>query len=285
MPDTTRESDSIMTAASRSLATQRRGGTHRPAKSIGMGSSQAKTKIWIDRAKYFAGAVLAILVGGGIAGLVLNGIGFIGVMMIALAIMAAAFVFSRYPSIKTPKRAELKQGNPQQMVARTELWLEAQRPALPPPAIRVVDQLGVQLDALGLQLEDLDAGHPAMAEVRELVGEYIPETIENYRKVPEHMRREDHAGGTADDRLVTSLTKLSQEVDRVTRRLAEGALDDLAVKSRYLEYRYGGDELLQDMRGDPGTSGTPLPPSVSAASTPTPAPAPAAKPPTSQKSQ
>jgi hypothetical protein len=53
-------------------------------------------------------------------------------------------------------------------------------------------------------------------------------------------------------------TKLSGEVDRVTRRLAEGALDDLAIKSRYLEYRYGGAAALEDMTGMPDT-GVPLP--------------------------
>lgn len=113
----------------------------------------------------------------------------------------------------------------------------------------------MQLDALGLQLETVDANHPASREVRELVGEYIPETIENYRKVPEHMRGEAHAGKTADQRLTDSLTKISGEVDRVTRRLAEGALDDLAIKDRYLEYRYGGDELLEDLSKTGGRQG------------------------------
>jgi hypothetical protein len=44
----------------------------------------------------------------------------------------------------------------------------------------------------------------------------------------------------------------------VTRRLAEGALDDLAIKSRYLEYRYGGAAALDDLTGMPDT-GVPLP--------------------------
>lgn len=259
MQNSTGESDQILRAAKQSLVTQQEGGTHRPGDSIGKGSASAKRKNWLNRAKYFAGAVLAIFVTMAVAGVVLNGIGFAGVMMTVLAVMAAAFVFSNFPKVKVPKRAELKQGNPQQMVARTELWLEAQRPALPAPAAMVVDQLGVQLDALGLQLETIDAAHPAMNEVRELVGEYIPETIDNYRKIPAHLRKEDHAGGTADERLTSSLTKLSSEVDRVTRRLAEGALDDLAIKSRYLDYRYGGDDMIQDMRGDPSVAGTPLP--------------------------
>lgn len=259
MADSTRESDHILSSASQSLSTQRAGGTHRPGDSIGVGSAAVKRKNWIDRAKYFAGAVLAILATATVAGLVLDsGIGFSGVMMVALGVMAAAFVFANYPKVKTPKRSELKQGNPKQMVSRVELWLEAQRGLLPAQATEIVDQMGSQLDALETQLESMDETHPAMSEVQELVGEYIPETIDNYLKVPAHLRGEEHAGNTADERLIASLTKLSDEIDRVTRRLAEGALDDLAVKSRYLEYRYGGDELLEDLNGSPDT-GVPLP--------------------------
>ncbi len=258
MNDLTRESDRVIQDARRVRDDNRAGGRHRKAGSIGKGSADLKLRYWVKRALFLAAAIMSIVVAGSIAGLILNGIGFWGVLMMALAAVVAIGVFALAPTPKPPSRAEIKQGNPQQMVARTELWLEAQRPALPPPAVKIVDQLGVQLDALGLQLEGLDANQPAMAEVRELVGEYIPETIENYRKVPEHLRGEEHAGGTADDRLVNSLTRLSGEVDRVTRRLAEGALDDLAVKSRYLDYRYGGDEMLADMRGDTDT-GVPLP--------------------------
>jgi len=248
MPDSTRESDQILAAANRSLQVQRDGGTHRPAKSVGQGSAAAKRKNWLNRAKYFAGAVVAILVSASVAGIVLDGIGFTGVMMVALAVMAAAYVFTNFPKVKVPKRPELGKGDPKRMVANTEIWLEAQRPALPAPAVEVVDQLGVQLDALGAQLETVDQTHPSMRDIRELVGEYIPETIDNYRKIPEHMRTEDHAGKSPDAQLTDSLTKISGEIDRVTRKLAEGALDDLAIKDRYLEYRYGGDEALEELR-------------------------------------
>jgi len=232
--------------ARRSLSAQRAGGTHRSAKSIGKGSAEKKARVWINRAKYFAGALALIFATMIVSGLLLGGIKFIGVMMVALAVMAAAFVFANYPKVKTPKRTELKLGSPAEMVAKTELWLEGQRPALPPPAVQVVDQLGVQLDALGLQLETIDAAHPAMNDVRELVGEYIPETIENYQKIPQHLRGEQHTGKSADERLTASLTKVSSEIDRVTRQLAEGAMDDLAIKDRYLEYRFGGIEALSD---------------------------------------
>lgn len=260
MPDTTRESDRILREAKTSLAVQREGGTHRPAPrgSIGRGSAELKLKSLLTKVRNIALAIFAIWLGAGIAGAMFSGIGFWGLMAVIVATCVAVAVFSSFPTIKVPKRAELKLGNPAQMVARTEIWLEAQRPALPPPAQALVDQLGVQLDALGLQLKSLGDNEPAMAEVRELVGEYIPETIDNYRKIPQHLRSEEYAGKTADARLVESLGKLSGEVDRVTRRLAEGALDDLAIKSRYLEYRYGGAEALEDMTGMPDT-GVPLP--------------------------
>ena len=260
MPDSTRESDRILREAKTSLAVQRDGGTHRPAPkgSIGRGSAELKRKNLVKRAKGLGLTLLAIMAAMVATGIIIDGIGFAGVMLTAAAVVAAVLFFAFVPKPKVPKRAELKQGNPHQMVARTELWLEAQRPALPPPAQALVDQLGVQLDALGLQLKGLGDNEPAMAEVRELVGEYIPETIDNYRKIPAHLRTEEYAGKTADQRLTESLTKLSGEVDRVTRRLAEGALDDLAIKSRYLEYRYGGAEALADASGMPDT-GVPLP--------------------------
>ena len=46
MPDSTRESDHILSAAGRSLQVQRDGGTHRPAESIGHFSAEAKSKHW-----------------------------------------------------------------------------------------------------------------------------------------------------------------------------------------------------------------------------------------------
>jgi hypothetical protein len=258
MPDTTRDSDRILREAKTSLAVQREGGTHRPAPrgSIGRGSAELKMKGLLKKARNIALAVVAIWIGAGIFSALVGPLLFWGFMATLVATVVAVGVFGVLPQVKVPQRAELKQGNPAQMVARTELWLEAQRPALPPPAQALVDQLGVQLDALGLQLKGLGDNEPAMAEVRELVGEYIPETIDNYRKIPAHLRQEEYAGKTADQRLTESLTKLSGEVDRVTRRLAEGALDDLAIKSRYLEYRYGGAEALEDARPD---TGVPLP--------------------------
>lgn len=243
MNDTTRQSDAILRDAGRSLQVQQEGGYHRRAGSIGQGSAKLKMRNLLKRAGYFGAALLAILAAVTAAGIVLNGIGFTGVVVTFFSVIAAAIIFANFPRVKEPKRVDLtRTKDAKQLVARTELWLEHQRPALPPPAVKLVDDLGVQLDALGKQLAHVDPAHPAAAETRKLVGEYLPETIDSYRRIPDHLRREERAGSTPDAQLIDSLGKISKEVDHVTRQLAEGSLDDLAIKSRYLEYKYGGED-------------------------------------------
>lgn len=242
MPDSTRHSDAIMSDARRSLTTQRSGGYHRRAPSIGRGSADLRRKNLMTRIKLIGASLIGIVLAAMIAGVAIGGIGFTGIMVAFLAVVAATFLFSNFPKVKVPKRADLNTGDVRQMVARTELWLEHQRPALPPPAVTLVDRIGVQLDALGVQLEGVDQGHPSAREVRKLVGEHLPGMVDSYRKIPAHLRKEERAGRTPDDQLVDSLGKISTEIDSVTRQLADGALDDLAIKTRYLDYRYGGEE-------------------------------------------
>lgn len=246
MADSTRNSDAILGDARRSLADNRSGGYHRRA-SIGRGSAELKARHLMGKLKRVVLAVGAVVVAAMAAGMILDGIGFAGVMLTMLAIVVAIGVFTAFPRIKVPQRADLNQGNARELVGRTELWLEHQRPALPPPAAKIVSDLGVQLDSLGLQLETVDQQHPAVREVRQLVGEHLPEMIDSYRKVPAHLRGEKRAGASPDEQLTEGLGRISREIDSVTRQLADGALDDLAVRHRYLDYRYGEGAGKEDI--------------------------------------
>jgi len=240
--DLTSRSDRVISDARALVRDNQAGGRHRLTgkQSIGDGSRKLKRGNMMQRVKLIAVALFGIVIASSIAGVVLDGIGFVGVMVTFLAIVAAVMIFGNYPKVKVPQRADLtRTQDAKQLVARTELWLEHQRPALPPPAVTLVDQLGVQLDALGLQLAHVDPAHPAALETRKLVGEYLPETIDSYRRIPGHLRREERAGSTPDAQLVDSLSKISREIDHVTRQLAEGSLDDLAIRTRYLDYKYG----------------------------------------------
>lgn len=250
MQDLTRQSDRVLSEARVVRDDNRAGGRHRRVAAIGAGSARLRSKHLTTKLVQLAVGIAGILVAAGIAGAILNGIGFWGVLIVAL-LMVLLFggVLSR--KIKVPKRTEINKGNVQQMVAKTELWLEHQRPALPPPAAAIVSDMGVQLDALGLQLEGLDQNHPKAQEIRSLVGEQLPGMVDSYRRIPAHMRAEPRSGATPDQQLTDSLKKISGEIDSITRQLAEGNLDDLAIKTRYLDYKYGGDAALEDHTKDP----------------------------------
>ena len=235
------QSDKIMAEAARSLEFQRAGGRRRQPP-IGRGSAELRQQNLMQRIKLIVGSMAAIIIGASVLGIVLGGIGFTGIMVGFLAIVACTFLFSSFPRVRVPRRADLNTGDVRHMVARTELWLESQRPALPPPAVTLVDKIGTQLDALGLQLETVDPTLPVAQETRKLVGETLPGMVDAYRRIPPHLRREKNAGASPDEQIVQSLGKISDEIEHVTRQLAAGALDDLAVRTRYLDYKYGDAE-------------------------------------------
>lgn len=230
-------SDRTMAEARASLTRQQAGG--RRVQPIGRRSAEIRRQHVLRKTARIAAAVGAIIVAAIAAGLVLDGIGFAGVMLTLFAMIAAVVVFASFPKLKVPERARLNRGSVKALVGNTELWLETQRPALPAPAVQIVDRLGLQLDALGVQLEALDEKQPAMAEVRKLVGEHLPGVVSAYTSIPRHLRSEQRTGGTPDEQLADSLGKISAEIDSVTRQLAEGQIDNLAIQTRYLDYKYG----------------------------------------------
>ena len=173
------DSDRILTEARASLVRQQAGGRRVGGRSIGQRSAEIKRQHVARKAARMAMAVGVILVAAMGVGLAIDGIGVTGLMLMVLTIMAALFFFGRYPRMKVPDLAALNTGNVRSMVGRTELWLEAQRPALPAPAVQLVDQIGVQLDGLGVQLEGIDPAEPAVADVRKLVGEHLPCMVES----------------------------------------------------------------------------------------------------------
>lgn len=239
MAESASDSSRILAEARASLQRQQAGGRRVGGKSIGRRSAELKRRHLARKAARMAFAVMGILFAALVAGLVIDGIGFTGIMVTFFAIVGALALLGTFPRMKVPELGMLNRGDVRSMVARTELWLEAQRPALPAPAVNLIDQIGVQLDGLGLQLEGVDPAEPAVSEVRKLVGEHLPGMVESYRRIPANLRREERDGRTADQQLTDGLGKISQEIDAVTRQLAAGDLDALAVRGRFLGYKYG----------------------------------------------
>ncbi len=259
--DSTHDSDRILNAGRSSLVANRTGGYHRK-RSIGAGAARLKREHAAAKLKRVLIAVAAIVIAAMGFGLFVSALGFEGLFVTILLMVIAVAVLARFPRIKMPQRDNLARGDLIQNVARTELWLESQRPALPAPAQQLVDGIGVQLDGLGQQLRDLDENTPAAVAVRGLVTRDLPDVVESYTRIPRHLRTDASAGSTPDAQLADSLRSISREIDTVTRQLAEGALDALAVRSRYLDYKYGDamEEAAPVALPSPGAPDTPLPP-------------------------
>ena len=205
---------------------------------IGMKSrAMRRAYLWgkISRA---AVAVGAVLIGAGIVGTIIDGIGFSGVMITALAVGAAAYAFVRYPKMPMPTTESLRQTDLATLAGKTEMWLEAQRPALPAPAVNLMQDIGLRLDQLAPQLQTLDDNDPAAREVRKLVGEHLPELINGYKRIPETLKRKEHGGKTPEQQLVDGLKLIDREIETMTGQILRGELDKLATRGRYLEIKY-----------------------------------------------
>lgn len=237
MANEARDSDRILNEARQSLTQQRAGG--RRLQPIGERSKRLRQSNRNIRLRNVALALAAIWVFGGSLGLIDDGLGIMGFFAMLVISVIAIGAFASFPRLKTPSRASLAKSDTRTLVGQTELWLERQRPALPAPAVKLVDRIGTQLDALGLQLDGLDQNTPAAVEVRKLVGEHLPELVSSYTAIPRELRTEPRAGRSPDEQLTDSLAKISNEIDSVTRQLAAGSIDNLAIKTRYLEYKYG----------------------------------------------
>lgn len=180
---------------------------------------------------------LAILIAAVAWGLIIGPIGGTGVMAVALGIVLAwvgTILFTAEPEARAE---ELPQVPLKALPNRTEQWLDTQRPALPAPANRLIDQIGVRLDGLAPCVQHLDEREPAAMEVRRLVGEELPELVRGYQRVPQQLRRQG-----PDAQLVEGLRVVESELARMTQQLASGDLDKLATQGKYLELKYRGAE-------------------------------------------
>lgn len=189
-----------------------------------------------------ARATVAVVAGGVIVTVaMLLGVGAFGMVAAAMMVLAVTMlaIFAPATPVPTPERiakAELKA-----LPAQTARWLEAQRPALPAPAVPILTRLDRQLDTLGVQLAALDEDSPVALEVRRLVGEQLPAFVGDYARVPPAMRATPRNGMTPDQQLLDGLGVIEREIGEVSARLAQGDLDALETKRRFLEVKYEGE--------------------------------------------
>ncbi|HEX8301637.1 hypothetical protein [Sphingomonas sp.] len=195
----------------------------------------------LRRVGRIAAADGAILVGAIVFALAVAPLGVMGAMLVAVLLIAATLLFAVLPVGSAPEAEQLGQVPLKALPRTTEHWLDAQRPALPAPVQGLVDSIGVKLEILAPQLAMLDERAPAAFEVRKLIGEQLPELIKGYARVPEPLRRVERNGLTPDQQLAQGLQVIDDEIAEMSAQLAQGDLDLLATRGRYLQIKYQGD--------------------------------------------
>jgi hypothetical protein len=170
-------------------------------------------------------------------------LGLFGALAVMGLLIAATLFFAIFPQDAAPRAEQLAQVPLRALPLTTERWLDTQRKALPAPVQGLVDSIGVKLEVLAPQLAQLDERSPAASEVRKLVGEQLPELVNGYARVPEPLRRVERHGLTPDQQLAQGLQLIDDEIAQMSAQLAEGDLDLLATRGRYLQIKYRDEEL------------------------------------------
>jgi hypothetical protein len=188
-------------------------------------------------------AVTAMILFAAIAwGVVIGPIGQMG-FLAAIAAMGIAWVVIFAISHEPEETAQsLAVADVNLLPQKTEAWLQRQRPALPAPAQRLTDSIGMKLEVLAPQMASLDPREPAAAEVRKLLSVELPELIDGYTRVPLNLRQEAVNGLAPDRQLVEALAVVDSELARMSADLASGDLHKLATQGRYLQLKYKDDD-------------------------------------------
>ncbi len=168
-------------------------------------------------------------------------IGIAGVMLAFLAMLVAMGIGVAFSGERVVSAEKLREVDLKQLPQSTDRWLQAQRRALPAPAITLVNDIGRKLDTLGVQLQTLDEREPIAGELRRLIGDELPELVNGYNRVPPNLRRDGLNGMSPDKQLVDGLGVVDTELTRLSQQLASGDLNTLATQGRYLELKYQGD--------------------------------------------
>jgi len=169
----------------------------------------------------------------------------------AVLVMALAWAGIGYAARPRPlNAASLSGADLAALPGATAAWLEAQRPALPPPAVRLADLISARLEAMAPQLATLEPQGPAAQSVRRLLATELPNLVDHYRSIPEPLRADARDGSaSADARLIDGLGIAEAQIGRMTEQLARGAFDELATQHRFLELKYEGEGGLSSGEG------------------------------------
>lgn len=184
-------------------------------------------------------AIGALIVATIAFGLIVGPIGFGGLFVVALAILAVIVLVSAWPERKVkrvPYSEQLPTGTLVQQLGRI---LGREQAALPAPAAREAAAISAQLPLLESRLSSLDPFDPLAQDARRLMGQHLPDLIERYERVPASFRQARDGGGlTVDERLAASLRAANEALGEIGTKLVSQDRDAFEVQGRFIESRY-----------------------------------------------
>jgi hypothetical protein len=187
------------------------------------------------------GAAVGALIIATIAfGLIVGPIGWNGLFIVSVAILAILVFFSMRPIDAEPKRVQYSDQVPTKtVVQQLDSMLSRRRAALPAPATRRVDAISQQLPLLESRLAEVDALDPLAQDARRLMGKHLPDLIDRYERVPAQYRSErDGEGMSVDERLVAGLDAAHKALDEIGAKLSKQDIDAFETQGRFIESRY-----------------------------------------------
>jgi hypothetical protein len=210
-------------------------------RSLGQRRRERQKETVLGRLGRIVAADALILVAALVIGWIIPlGIG--GAMLVMALLVAATLALAIFPITPEATPETFHQTPLRILPLRTEQWLEKQRSTVPAAAARALDGIGSRLETLGPQLADLDENTPVASDVRKLIGDSLPDLINGYGRVPPPLRSVPRNGKTPDQQLVEGLQVIDREIAQLTEQLAQGDLDSLATRGRYLQIKYQGDD-------------------------------------------
>jgi hypothetical protein len=184
----------------------------------------------------------AILVAAVVVGMIVP-LGIMGALLVMALLLTATIYFATHSPGETPPPPpeRLKTVDLKILPAQTTRWLAARRDRLPIAARTVADRIATRLNVLSPQLGEVDPAGETAYELRRLIGDQLPAFVSDYERVPATLRDQPRNGKTPDAELVDGLSLIEREIGEMTERLAQGDLDSLSTRGRYLEMKYRGD--------------------------------------------
>ena len=200
-----------------------------------------RRRSFFGKVRRIAVVAAALVIGLPLWGLIIGPVGTSGLMIAVLAFIMATVGLMAFPRQPMVAGEVLPTTELALLPLKTEEWLAGQRRALPAPATKLVDGIGLKLEILAPQLQALDEREPVAADIRRLISEELPELVKGYQRVPLNLRKDGLNGISPDRQLVEGLAVVDEELGRLSEQLASGDLNRFATQGRYLELKYQGD--------------------------------------------